>query len=98
MRRAHRLIAPLLALLLASPAFASEGAPAGACATTPTEGSVPHAANWICSAMKLVTDLELENWVDGIAWAALLAMFVGRTLMISLDANAGPKLRDFLIT
>jgi len=98
----RHLLAPLLVLTLIGAAFAQGGsAPideiAGpTCAPANPDQKVAHAAEWVCVVARLANRINLYGWVDGIAWAVLLAAFVARTLMISLDPNAGPKLRNFL--
>lgn len=95
---ARRVLALLLPALLTSVALAQEASSfLASCSKLATpEAGVPHAAEWICGVARIANELQLFRWIDSITWAVLLTFFVGRTLSISLDPNAGKKLRLFL--
>lgn len=92
-----RLAPALLLASFAGIALANPGETAVGCSDLGAEGRVAHAAEWICSVTEVVNRLGLFNWMDGIAWAVLITFFVARILSISVDPNAGPKLRSHII-
>ena len=67
------------------------------CTIADDEAVVASAAQWICRAAEIAESIGIFAWVDGIAWAAIIAIFIARVLSVSLDVNAGPKLRNLLI-
>lgn len=86
----------IIALLMSGFAMAEaeEGPPT--CRELAIEGDLAHSAQWICSVARLADALNIVAWIDGVAWAILIAVFVARTLQISLAPNPGPKMRGFL--
>lgn len=101
-RLAAKTLLLLAVLSLLATAFAADETPSlsegfeGCSKLTAVESAVPHSAEWICAIARVADSINLFAWIDGIAWAVLLVFFVGRTLSLSLDPNAGAKLRVFL--
>jgi hypothetical protein len=58
---------------------------------------VPSSAQYYCYVMTFAEGIGIIPVIDGLAFVLMMVFFVSRALGISLDANPGPKMREFLV-